>query len=1089
MLNRLNLVGMLLALPGIVPVGIAYAEPVSGVAAVKSMQQQSGCTGVVVDETGETVIGASVIVKGTTNGAITDIDGKFSLSGVKKGDIIQISFVGYQTIEVKYDGKPINVTMQTDNQVLQEVVVTGYGGVQKAKTMTASASVVKVESLAKLPVASLSEGLGGRVAGVITQQPSGAPGENVRIWIRGGSDILYVIDDVVMESAQGNEFFSRLRPDDIASMSVLKDAAATAVYGPRAANGVVVVATKRGSEGAPTITFNQKISVMTPAYRAKGMSAYDYAQTMNELYLANYEENPAYNNTEMSKYYMGDLWQKGYDRTAIMNMVNEKYGMNYTMNEINDLFNPYVTQGGNIQDYYSTYDPWEMFNHVQPMYQTNLSLRGGGERIKYYSSLGYLNQQGISDSYDYEQINIILNTDAYLLKDKSLKFTFNLNGNTTNKKNPANTNVFNSAMYGHSMPTRPAEWSTGLPRKGSPSSLLNTGFNNTEAYRFQMNSALKWNIPWVEGLSASASVNFTTSYSMQKQFSYDEEGVYDNPASTSTSSYNQDNSKLYQYWYNYKLLTGIFQIDYNRSFGKHNVGAMVNYQSQIRRENWTSAQKYGYPSTLAPQIDLGATMDSMGGSALDWGSSSYILRLTYDYANKYLFQYSGNYNGSLSYSPDKRWGYFQAVSLGWVMSEESWFKNLINPKFINMLKIRGGFGLVGNEVGDPFSYLTSYSQNGTRILFGDNMVSNVGWYVSNVANDLSWSSSKQFGLGLDFGLFNDRLTGSFDTFLYLNKGDVMNMTDDMVRSDILGMPNVPQMNAPYTTSRKGGFEIQVNWQDRIGKVGYRLGLTLSHWDERVTRHTDSYSDWYYDVWDTVGYRNMHDVYTHAVKTNGLFGSWEQMYNSVLHNSRNRSLGTMAPVDLNGDGQVNDYYNLNIAGSTPLTQYGVTVGADWNGFDLELFFQGASQVSGAMPSPFRCSEGYMWNYGQYGFQNAYTPSNPDIEAALPLPVNPNYGWGYSYADRWAFDASYLKLKNISLRYDLKRHVLKNVSAIQGFDLSFVVTNAFTWTKKSYPLKGLQDPEYITTGANIYSSGGTLGSYPTQRSYTFGLTITL
>lgn len=1089
MLKRFNSVSMLLALSGAFPVGVAYAEPVPEAAAVRSVQQQSECTGVVIDETGETVIGASVVVKGTTNGTITDFDGKFSLSGVQKGAVIQISFVGYQTLEVKYDGKPINVTLQTDNQVLQEVVVTGYGGVQKAKTMTASASVVKVESLAKLPVASLSEGLGGRVAGVITQQPSGAPGENVRIWIRGGSDILYVIDDVVMESEQGNEFFSRLRPDDIASMSVLKDAAATAVYGPRAANGVVVVATKRGTEGAPTITFNQKISAMTPAYRAKGMSAYDYAQTLNELYLANYEENPAYNNTEMSKYYMGDLWQKGYDRASIMSMVNEKYGMNYTMNEIDDLFNPYVTQGGNIQDYYSTYDPWDMFDHVQPMYQTNLSLRGGGERIKYYSSLGYLNQQGISDSYNYEQINIILNTDAYLLKDKSLKFTFNLNGNTTNKKNPADTGVFNNAMYGNSMPTRPAQWSTGLPRKDSPSSLLNNGFDNTESYRFQMNSALKWNIPWVEGLSASASVNFTTSYSMQKRFSHDQEGVYDNPASTSTSSYNQNNSKLYQYWYNYKLLTGIFQIDYNRSFGKHNVGAMVNYQSQIRRENWTSAQKYGYPSTLAPQIDLGASMDSMSGSALDWGSASYIVRLTYDYANKYLLQYSGNYNGSLSYSPDKRWGYFQAVSLGWVLTEESWFKNFISPKVVNLFKLRGGFGLVGNEVGSPFSYLTSYSQNGTRVLFGDNMASNVGWYISNVSNDLSWSSSKQFGLGLDLGMFNDRLTGSFDTFLYLNKGDVMNMTDDMVRSDILGMPNVPQMNAPYTTSRKGGFEIQLNWQDKIGKVGYRLGLTLSHWDEYVTRHTNSSSDWYYDVWDTVGYRNMHDVYTHALMTNGLFGSWSQMYNSVLHNSRNRSLGTMVAVDLNGDGQVNDYYNLNTAGSTPLTQYGVTLGADWNGFDLELFFQGATQVSGAMPSPFRCSEGYMWNYGQYGFQHAYTPSNPDTDAALPIPVNPNYGYGYSYVDRWAFDASYLKLKNISLRYDLKRHVLKNVPVIQGFDLSFVVTNAFTWTKKSYPLKGLQDPEYITTGANIYSSGGTLGSYPTQRSYTFGLTITL
>ena len=905
MLKKFKSVSMLLALWGAVPGGIVCAASVPDVNAAESIQQDSQCTGTVTDETGETVVGASVVVKGTTNGTLTDMDGKFVLPGVKKGAVIQISFIGYQTVEETYNGTPLKVVLREDEQMLDEVVVTGYGGVQKAKTMTASASVVKVEQLAKLPVTSIAEGLGGRVAGVITQQPSGAPGENIRIWVRGGSDILYVIDDVVMETEQGNEFFSRLRPDDIASMSVLKDAAATAVYGPRAKNGVVVIATKRGTDGAPTITFNQKISAMTPSYRAKGMSVYDYAQELNRIYLASYNETPAFNNTEMSKYYMGDLWQKGYDRTSIMNMVNERYNMNYTMNEINDLFDPFATQGGNIQDYYSTYDPWEMFDHVQPMYQTNLSLRGGGERIKYYSSLGYLNQQGISDTYDYEQINFVLNTDAYLLEDKSLKFTFNLNGNTTNRKQPASSTVFTDAMYGDNMPRRPEIWSTGLPKKGSPNSLLNNGFNNTEAYRFQMNAALKWDIPWVEGLSASASVNFTTSYDRTKKFSHDEEGVYDNPASTATSSYNQNNAKLYEYWHNYKLLTGIFQIDYNRSFGKHNVGLMANYQSQIRRTNEDYVQKYGYPTTLAPQINLGASMDSMGGTAEDWGSASYIFRATYDYDNKYLFQYSGNYNGSLSYSPDKRWGYFQAVSLGWVMSEEGWFKRAINPKIISMLKLRGGFGLVGEEVGDPFSYLTSYTQNGTRLLFGSNMASNVGWYVGKVASDLSWTSSKQMGLGLDFGLFNDRLTGSFDTFLYLNKGEAMNMTDDMIRSDILGMPNVPQINAPYVTSRKGGFEIQVNWQDRIGKVGYRVGLTLSHWDEITTRHTDTYSDWYYDVWDTVGKRYMNGVYGFALKTDGLFGNWNEMYNSMLHSTRNQTLGTVKTVDINGDGQVND----------------------------------------------------------------------------------------------------------------------------------------------------------------------------------------
>ncbi len=178
------------------------------------------------------------------------------------------------------------------------------------------------------------------------------------------------------------------------------------------------------------------------------------------------------------------------------------------------------------------------------------------------------------------------------------------------------------------------------------------------------------------------------------------------------------------------------------------------------------------------------------------------------------------------------------------------------------------------------------------------------------------------------------------------------------------------------------------------------------------------------------------------------------------------------------------------GTTPLTQYGITVGADYKGFDIELFFQGATDVTGAMPSPLRSNEDWMWNYGQYAYQNAYTPWNQDGEAALPLPVSSGRAYGGVFMEHWVFDASYFKLKNISLRYDMKKYVLKNVDFVQGLDLSFVVTNAFTWTKKSYPLKGLQDPEFITSGANIYAGrSGTLGTYPTQRSYTLGVTLTL
>ena len=436
--------------------------------AIAHQQQDGVCKGNVVDATGEPVIGAVIRVKGTQTAIATDLDGNFSLKGVKKGATLEISSIGMTTKTVVWNGTPINVTLEDDSQTIGEVVVTGYGGVQKAKTMTASAAVVNMGTLQKLPVTTMAEGLGGRVAGVFTQQSSGAPGEKTKVWVRGGSNILYVIDDVVLDTSQGEDFFSRLRPDDIANMSVLKDAAATAVYGPRAANGVVVIQTKRGTEGAPEITFNQKFTVMTPSYRAKAMNAYDYVNTMNELYLASYAETPYANTTELSKFYMGYLNQKGYSREEIRNMVNEKYGMNWSQDYVNELFDPYKTEK-NITDYYQTYDSWDQFEHTQPMFQTNLSLRGGSERIKYYSSVGYMDQQGLSDTYGYKQYNIVLNTDAFLLKDKSLKFTFNLNGNIGQQNKPGEGDmVFRNVMYqSGNTPTNPAQWSTGNARKNS----------------------------------------------------------------------------------------------------------------------------------------------------------------------------------------------------------------------------------------------------------------------------------------------------------------------------------------------------------------------------------------------------------------------------------------------------------------------------------------------------------------------------------------------------------------------------------------------------------------------------------------------
>lgn len=1056
--------------------------------AMELQQSNQAISGVVVDQTGEPLIGVSIAVKGTTQGAVTDIDGKFTLSNVPDKVKLIISYVGYKTIHIDAKAqKNLIIKMEEDDQLVGEVVITGYGGAQKVKTLTASAATVQVKELAKLPVMTMSQGLGGRVTGVITQESSGAPGEITKIWIRGGADVLYVIDDVVLETSQGAIFFNRLRPDDIASMTILKDASATAVYGPRANDGVVVVTTKKGVEGRVDVTLNQKVSIMTPSFRPHVMDSHDYAEWRNMVYSANFQETPWKDSTEMSKLYMGKLSKQGKGHDDILSMVNDKYGMVYSLTDIQDLFNPYKTEK-NVQDYYTTYDPWDFYQHVQPMYQTNLSVRGGSDRIRYYSSLGYMNQKGISPTFGYEQFNVMLNTDAYLLKDKSLKFILNLNGNTSTKLRPAaGDGVFNE-MYDNLMADKPAAWSTGHDRYGSPAVGMRTGFNNNSDYRLQASMGLKYELPWVKGLSLTGNVNFNTSYNMGKKFEHTAEDAYRNPATETPVDFVPDNAIVTQSWSNYLLTTGIFQVDYNRQFGKHSFYGMVNYQSQVRSTNSTSVSAKGYPTTFVPQISAGTIFHEKKGDESKWGSSSYIGRLSYDYGGKYLLQYNANANGSLSYSPDKRWGLFQAVSAGWVASEEIFFKENISASVIDFLKIRGSFGIVGGEIGSPFSFLNQYGQEKGNVIFGDKMGAVATWKESQVASDLTWSKSRQISGGIDFSVLNHRLSGTVETFLYMNNGAAMNMNMDEIRTDILGMPNTPQINAPFETSRKGGYEIFLKWNDKVGEVGYNLGLNFSHWDQRITRHTDKNNNYFYSRRQNIGLRSMLKDYSSTYVTDGLYGSYDEMYNSLLHAVRNLTPGTMMIRDVNSDGRIGggDNIHQNPPGGTPLTQYGVNLGVSYKGFELSLFFQGAAQVGAAMPNFFRGSYGgFLSNYGKFIDSNnmTYSPDKNNTDALLPLPTTEANSWHNNSVDRWIVDASYLKLKNIDFRYDMKKYLLKNTDFIKGLDLSFVVTNLFTLTKDTYPLTGLMDPEFMT-GAGRYR-----GSYPVQRSYTLGFTVTL
>ena len=314
------------------------------------------------------------------------------------------------------------------------------------------------------------------------------------------------------------------------------------------------------------------------------------------------------------------------------------------------------------------------------------------------------------------------------------------------------------------------------------------------------------------------------------------------------------------------------------------------------------------------------------------------------------------------------------------------------------------------------------------------------------------------------------------------------MNPEITYTPILGLPNTPKMNAPYVTNHKGGVEFSLNWSDRIGDFTYRIGGNYTYWEQVAVRHAKQSESYYYPNLNDLGKNNVQDTYSQSWKTNGLFTSYQDMYNSYMHFGRNHALGTFRMLDINGDGVLNggDQVIEERGGIVPQSLYGITLGVGWKDFSFEVFFQGAGNVTGDVTSPARSQQDYYWHYGKYLYPESYTPSNP-ITNKLPLPTNSTYGWGYNYVDAWVYDASYLKLKNISVSYDLKRRVLKNVSYIKGLQVNFVANNVCTWVKKGNPFHNLTDPEYLP--ANSIWGGNKLGSYPTQRSFTLSATLTL
>ena len=700
--------------------------------------QQKTIKGTVVDVTGEPLIGVNVAVKGTTIGIITDIDGNYTLEVPSKSTIV-FSYIGYQAQEVPVGNQStINVTLKEDAQKLEEVVVVGYG-TQKKVTVTGSVASVSGEELKASPTTNLSNGMVGRMPGVIGFQKSDEPGGGgTTIRVRGtnslGSNDPLVVIDGIPDRDGG---FNRLNPTEIESISVLKDASA-AIYGARAANGVILITTKRGKEGKATVTFNASGGFSQPTRLPKMANAFEYATMVNEI-------NPGTWTDEDLR-----LFQDGSD--------------------------PW---GHPDTDWFDT-----TIKNASPMYRADVGVQGGSEKMKYYVNFAANGEDGIykNSANRYDQYSLRMNLD--INTSKYVSFQLGSIARLENTKYPMKSasSIFSGIRRGK--PTQNAYWPTGEPgpdlERGDNPAVTSTdiaGFDNQKNYYIQNNLSVNIKIPWIEGLTIRGNGSYDKHFYNRKKFEkpillYSWDGVNKNSSGLTAAKRYVDNAQLSREhsdatsW----MVNGL--IDYNRTFGQHNLGVTFGIEAQKKDYDFTSAFRQGFISDTKPELNLGSDV-GMKNTGYSWEEArlNYFGRVSYNYLERYLFEFVWRADGSYRFPKNKRYGFFPGASVAWRVSEENWWKE--NVRFIDYFKLRASISQTGNdallnsdnEYDRSIQYLNTYGFTEHGVVFGGEESKRL--YAVRTPNpNITWEVGTTYNVGLDFKFLQNRLSVETDAFYH-----------------------------------------------------------------------------------------------------------------------------------------------------------------------------------------------------------------------------------------------------------------------------------------------------------------------------------
>ena len=1081
MLDRFKTVGMLFAFWGAsTGTASAFTPPYNTLIHSDITQQDGVCKGVVKDNQGETVIGASVVVKGSTNGTITGLDGDFTLNNVKRGDVIQISYIGYVSQEVVWQGTPLNITLKEDSQTLEEVVVVGFGS-QKKANLTGSVSQVKMDDvLGERPVTNVKNALQGSMPGLMVSGGA-SPGEAKSFNIRGTVSINGMNPLVLIDNVEGD--IDLLNPEDIESVTVLKDAASSAIYGARAAAGVILITTKKAKKGEKfnlnyNANFGFQTSINSPkqasldeylrAYQAAGFSETYYAGNGSvskwREYLAGYKENPAAYPTVGDGIYIGED------------------GAPYYLNDK---------------------DVYKAFQETSFMQTHNLTANGGTEKLRYRLSAGLTKEDGplieSKDTYMRKNISSFISADItdWLTQEADFRYT------VAERSEPMGSGdgiycMNHISFYPSGMMPGSVNTSVGkdLPLITPENQIRynNPYLTDTDNTRIYLRTILR---P-IKGLELVGEYtydrkNWQKSY-YAKKWEYTTEQLGSNNSVTSDYLFKSEDHEDY----NALNLYGTYNFSIKED---HMFKVMAGFNQERKQNSWISVQTHDMIAPSAPSFTSATGKIIPQNSYSDYAIRGAFYRINYNYKDRYLFEANGRYDGSSKFPKDDRFGFFPSFSVGWNIAREAWMEKALD--YVSDLKLRASWGQIGNQnIGNYGYYSTMQPVGNSNYWLKDGEFIT---YISTpglVSNSFTWETVETLDIGFDASMFNSRLQVTFDWY--------QRTTRDMLIAGIQ-LPAVVGTSAPMRNAadmRTRGWEIAVNWRDQIGDWKYNVGFNLYDYKSKITKYSNNedklLSQNYYEgktlgeIWGYVsdGFYTIDDF-------DGP-GTWQLKDGVASLDGYNPRPGDEKFVNLNDDRGTNEINSgLNtvdspgdqkvIGNSTPRYNFGVNLGVSYKGFSLSAILQGTAKrdvwIGGMSLFPFGGSAKayYPVFYNQTDYwepmgscDGQYTENdreywiakNPDASLYRLYSNMQNHGSNQRASTKYLQNGAYMRLKNITLAYTFPKALISKVSLSA---LKVFVSAENLATISSLP-KGY-DPERLSWG------------YPFYRTLSFGLNVTL